>query len=1350
MLHTEGDKAELCLEFDHPLDAGSRARTALRLEADGKNISLAPQSLSITSTFLCLPQLDYGKDYHLTLSRLRGSKGEGLRESYDVSFTVIDRHPSLSFTGDNMSDGLLRWGDTAPALHGVNVAQAHVELYRLTEPDDLAKAWLERQQTALAPSESAYFARGKGKLVWQGDVTFDESPNKDVNVNLPLPTDENTAPGLYFLVASAPNIKIKPSEKGLAPLAAAWLLRSNLRMLAAHDADGVHVLVSTKDAPARDIHVTILDQDRHVLAEGKPDADGITDLPLPENKQDAAALIVGQSAAGDVAFIDAHGSENDHPVLPALEALISTARPFYAPGAVVDATLTARDIHGHAVNSAGGGSLQISRTDGSLYARASVPAAESGIAHVSIPAPATNGVWPLIWQSADGTTFAEGIFRVTPNPTAPRLTLDADRAMLSGDNDVSLKITSLTNADTPEPYIAGRITAGWTTPTHVFPGWEDYQFGGGENETVPPAPVASFITDAEGKAQIHLNLKAPPTVSSLRAAVINVIADPASGAADPAPLLLPSSPAGIIVGVKPLADRGRFAENSRARFALVALDTEGRRFDADNLAFQIYDEGRSFEWYQADGRWDYKPLQQSRRMGGKPLSLKAQGDNIIEWPVTAGSYRLDITDLNSDVLARTYFSAGWGTPKVIAVAPARLELIADTNGLHVGEAAHVRFKLPAPAMIGVFIADDRIRKIIHRLGVKGVNDIAFTPAKDWGDHIRVHIDAGDTDGEITLPVAASTAKITTTTGSSSLPALDVTEWMPPVLTAGDVLEASLEIENNNAPSGTYKYAFSAAGVKVSDATGTLTLAPGQAKNIVFTLRAPVAGTWPLKLEITGPHGFHLSREWSVDVHAQPQSLNKVTGYKLDPEQSWPTGAKPQTRHGPGFLFVAAEPLLNAPLILEMALRARPIVTVALVGRLEMLRLWHNEIVSAGLLSEQNFAALQDETLLRLLQRQETDGSFPVMPSGDSDLVSTAAALMALVHVAQPKAQPAVEIAKDWLKRKLENTWFDEHERPERAAVYAMLALADGADAGSLHYFSDTSADKPLPSAAAVQLAAALARVNDHDKAMLWLGRAGIEKNAADIDPDLLPYLAENAFFDPHDLAAAMQATAAKIAADPANDALAVPFLRSLAVLERRAGGWRITINGSVKNADGILVLPMTDKAPVLANPNNDPVYIEDAAFGTAPSETKIAGITHRVYRLDGGEASESSFHRGEIYIVVLEGAWPNDDAENILVLDDPGPALASLGCMLDGTSETGGALGWIKTLALTPLVVCEKPERSLFALIARKDKNAKSWRVAYLATAIEDGSFDRTPARAYLENEEVAEENVKGPVRIRK
>src|SRR6202000_2428692 len=112
-----------------------------------------------------------------------------------------------------------------------------------------------------------------------------------------------------------------------------------------------------------------------------------------------------------------------------------------------------------------------------------------------------------------------------------------------------------------------------------------------------------------------------------------------------------------------------FTENSIARFDVVALDGDGKRRAAEDFAYQVYEQGRSFGWYQSEGRWEYKPREQQRHMGGGTFNIPADGTGRIEWPALEGAYRLEITDGNGNLLARMDFNAGWGFSKMESAQP---------------------------------------------------------------------------------------------------------------------------------------------------------------------------------------------------------------------------------------------------------------------------------------------------------------------------------------------------------------------------------------------------------------------------------------------------------------------------------------------------------------------------------------------------------------------------------------------------------------------------------------------------------------------------------------------------------
>jgi len=95
---------------------------------------------------------------------------------------------------------------------------------------------------------------------------------------------------------------------------------------------------------------------------------------------------------------------------------------------------------------------------------------------------------------------------------------------------------------------------------------------------------------------VHLKLTPPEDSSPLHLATIKVTSDPVRGVANPLDLALPVRPRNYIVGIRPMVAGGHFTQNSIARFDVVVLDGEGKRRGIEDLSYQIYEQGRSFDW----------------------------------------------------------------------------------------------------------------------------------------------------------------------------------------------------------------------------------------------------------------------------------------------------------------------------------------------------------------------------------------------------------------------------------------------------------------------------------------------------------------------------------------------------------------------------------------------------------------------------------------------------------------------------------------------------------------------------------------------------------------------------------
>jgi uncharacterized protein YfaS (alpha-2-macroglobulin family) len=499
VVHAEQEEAELCLEFDRELNPADHDRIAstIKLESGGKKIQVRPQNISVIANLLCLPSLEHHREYRITVTGMRGAKDEKLAGPYGLVFTVPDRQPSLNFTGGSENEDITRWQDANPVLRSVNVPRVHLELIRITDPSLMAAAWRDRQQTTLAPSESATFGHDHGQVAWSGDLVLGAALNKTLEKEIPLQDVAARAPpGLYLVVARVPEVKTETETAGLVTTGAAWLLRSGLRLRAVRDPGGFYGLAEKSDASAilKDVRLLAEDANGQTLAEIGSDANGIGFLPLAGDAMKNATVLVGFTDAGDADFVDLNSpaisrftpSEND--------VSLTTDKAFYLPAEQASATLVVHDAHGHATPQPGS-ILALMWPEGGSVTSLPVPADNSGIAHVTFSVPARGGEWLLEWRKSNGDTLAQAVLRVSADPDAPHMEMNADRTMISRDGDLNLTLKSLTADGKPAPYVTGRVFIAWTPSDNIFREWKNFHFGNGESNSGEAYQLESFVTD---------------------------------------------------------------------------------------------------------------------------------------------------------------------------------------------------------------------------------------------------------------------------------------------------------------------------------------------------------------------------------------------------------------------------------------------------------------------------------------------------------------------------------------------------------------------------------------------------------------------------------------------------------------------------------------------------------------------------------------------------------------------------------------------------------------------------------------------------------------------------------------
>ncbi len=749
VLRAEGAKAEWCLSFTKALDLRDKNRllAAVTLRKEGKREKLSLRDLSLTETELCVQNLEHRKRYDILLRRIESADGQRLAGVYDSVFVVPDRKPFLAFVADsnlsilprhvkqkkkNEDEADLFAAGMAHVVRSVNVDQTRLTLYRISEKDLFASAWQQFTLVNLSPSESLYFARTKGRVVFESDLVFGANPNVEQTLVAPLPSDADLIPGLYYLAAT-PKSK-EQNSPGL--FAGQWFLVSDLRLSALRLPDGVKVFAGDleKLSPAANVDVRVVTREGEDIAAGKTGGDGSVLLALDFAEEKASpALLIGQTAAGDVDILDIGRDSSIRMDSLPLPASLQLDRDLYASGSTAVVALRAEDPSGR-VFEVKDSALKLLRPDRRVYSEQMVPAGREGIRllNVSLPMVGKAGTWLFSWQDSGGKVLAERKFHLA------REDFDEARLDLSllrkGEGDAPVfAVKAMDKEGRPLAFKEGLLSLRAGRPR--IQGWKGFFFGvAGNSALLVETP---FVTGADGMARVEPETgdKSLAEIDSLEASVV------LSGAKAEASLTVSAQRFPSLIGIKPLTEGASFAENGLARFEVIALDSSGKRRAENDLRFLVFEEGRSFEWFPSEGHWDYRPLPQHRRIGGGTLAIGSSGETIVSWPVATGQYVLEVTDKDGAVLARQPFEAGRVAPHPVQSDALRIRFVAPPERLEEKRPNPIKIHLDASAFVNVTAFDGRALASTFRFMKAGTHEIDIVPEEGWGQHILLRAQA---------------------------------------------------------------------------------------------------------------------------------------------------------------------------------------------------------------------------------------------------------------------------------------------------------------------------------------------------------------------------------------------------------------------------------------------------------------------------------------------------------------------------------------------------------------------------------------------------------------------------------
>lgn len=697
-IDADGVTPRACVEFSEPL-VKSGVDYSSYVTLDGA----PPQATDARGSQICVEGLRHGQRYRLSLrAGLPSSVDENLEVPADIDLYVKDRAASVRFTGDNfvLPSSLRR----AIPLVSVNIESAQLKLYRIGDRG-LAPLLAKSQfLTQLAGYDADEIEASAGELVWQGAIEIASELNKDITTSFPV--DEalpQRKPGVYVLTAALPNKEADSWDTR----STQWFVVSDIGLSTYTGTDGLNVFARSlgQAGPMAGVELQLLAKNNEVLGTATTDSDGRATFSaglVRGSSGLAPAVLTAKNSAGDYVFLDMTRAGFDlsdrgvtgRAVPGAVDVFAWTERGVYRAGETVHAAALARDGTATAVER-----LPLTfvflRPDG-VEDRRMVGNGESlGGYAIDLPlqANAMRGTWTMrIFTDPERAAIAEKQFLVDDFvPDRTEFEMSSEQTALQPDTEAVVEVKGR--------YLYGAPAAGLSLeseislkPTRENPAFPRYQFGLADEGDVEESQFSLDdmpVLDEEGAASFSFTLDELPATTRLLNADVTIRMIEAGGRAVERKLTLPVLPDGPRIGVKPEFS-GDLAENSVARFHVIAIDPEAKKQAMQGLIWKLYSLERNYQWYRDGSSWRYETVMTSKQVADGKLDISADGAEI-STPVGWGRYRLEVESAAADGPATSVeFDAGWYVAATSTETPDGLEIGLDKDAYAVGETAKLK------------------------------------------------------------------------------------------------------------------------------------------------------------------------------------------------------------------------------------------------------------------------------------------------------------------------------------------------------------------------------------------------------------------------------------------------------------------------------------------------------------------------------------------------------------------------------------------------------------------------------------------------------------------------------------
>ncbi len=688
---------------------------------------------------LCGEGGDWGIAYRVHLRS--GLPGRGQPLDRDQEFTVAPVHRDADFWFDGPAYVLPHRTRPALTVQSVNQGRVDLELFHVHERNILSRFVQERFRRSLGRWDLRRLRDRLGESVWTGRADLSGRPDRVHGSTLELPRAILAQTGLYVLAMKAPR------GPGEAPgkVRTLWLVASDIGLTAYQGRDGLTVQARSlaSGRPLAGVEIGLYARNNTPLARILSDADGRVHFAPGLMRARGGRRPVEVTAFGPergFSFLRLVRPPRDladrgvggRPAPGPLDAFLSLDRDIFRPGETLHLTVLVRDDRGRPVPPL---PLHLRLTDPRgqpVRERVLQPGPDGAyVEALDLPEGARLGRWELALRSDPGAApiglahFQVAAFR------PPRM-----EAHLRADGPLRPARPSHLRLDAR--YLFGAPAAGRAVHASLrleadpepFPKHRGFHFGPAPlPERVETLPLADTRTDPQGAARIEVRLpaglQAPyPLRAQVRAEVLDV-----DGRALPVHRDLKVRHLPLYLGIRTLAGGERLAADSEAVLEFLALDAQGRPAHPAGLHWRLSREEVDYQWFEREGRWDYRRIVHHRPLRDGPLGLDPKGRARVTVALRRGTYRVEALDAHAQVLGALRIQAG---SAAAAGTPDKVALGLDRPHYRPGDRARLRIDAPFAGEAALAVAGEGLDALRNLHLKRGRNEVEVPVGGDWG------------------------------------------------------------------------------------------------------------------------------------------------------------------------------------------------------------------------------------------------------------------------------------------------------------------------------------------------------------------------------------------------------------------------------------------------------------------------------------------------------------------------------------------------------------------------------------------------------------------------------------------